>query len=163
MKEAIEEKNNNIQLFVFGIISCILTAYLTILLEKWFGELIHTWRYKLFITIPLGGFLVGMGASSGFYFGVNKFNYKMSSTTTLAIFLLPIISYILIEYLHYINLIVDGIHISERVSFLKYIGTMYGQANYSLSDFAMQLSGAAFGGAAILGNISEIESKGKQV
>ena len=161
MNEKTEKKHNNIELLIFGIISCILTAYLTVLLENWCDYSFHTLRYKLFISIPIGGFLVGMGTSSGFYFGVKHFNFKMSNITTLVLFILPIVSYILIEYLYFHNLMVDGIRISERISFLKYQELLYTKNNYDLGNLALQIAASSFGGAAIYGFISEVTEQKK--
>lgn len=120
---------------VFSLIGFLATIVLVVLFNHITGFEIHS--FSLFFIIPVGGLLVGAGASAGFFYGQIKYHKPIRKNQYLIGALLGFIAFFGVYYVSYlttyvapdneINYSFEGDHISnfeidgERITFSKYL------------------------------------------
>ncbi|MFA7676259.1 MAG: hypothetical protein WCY28_02520 [Candidatus Shapirobacteria bacterium] len=119
----------------FSLIGFLATIVLVVLFNHITGFEIHS--FSLFFIIPVGGLLVGAGASAGFFYGQIKYHKPIRKNQYLIGALLGFIAFFGVYYVSYlttyvapdneINYSFEGDHISnfeidgERITFSKYL------------------------------------------
>ena len=103
---------------IFGAISSLFTAVLLSWIERKWNLSIYS--FMLWFVIPVGALGSGMVAAGGYYLGSILFHHKPQKIILLNMLAVSLGTYILIQYLDYVFLVVDGRPASEIVSFWKY-------------------------------------------
>lgn len=103
----------------FGAITSLITAIILVFVELEFELVIYSWM--MWFVIPVGAIGSGFVAASGYYFGSKIFNHKPGGMVLLNMVLISLGTYLLINYLIYLSLSIDGVYISEYAPFLKYL------------------------------------------
>ncbi len=109
------------QLFVaaFGITASLLTGITLGLIEVYSGFAIYSWMF--WFVIPVGAFLSGFGAASGYYAGAMLFHQKPVGGVLLNMLSASISAFLIIHYIPYFMFEIDGIRIKEVISFWIYL------------------------------------------
>ena len=102
----------------FGAVTSIIVAGILALLEIKYEFVPYTWSMYY---IPLGAFVSGSLAAGGYYIGARIFNHKPSTMILVNMLAISFTTYLLIQFLGYIYLVVDGKQISDYVPFFEYL------------------------------------------
>jgi DNA-directed RNA polymerase subunit M/transcription elongation factor TFIIS len=104
---------------VMGFGSVALTGIILGFLEATTGFAIYS--LMLWFIIPIGALLAGFGAASGYYFGAKMFHQKPAGGVAVNMILASIAAYLLVHYVPYYFLEVDGTRIKDTISFWHYL------------------------------------------
>jgi hypothetical protein len=157
---------SDLRVTVCGLATSLLVAGLLFWVESLTGFSLYSW--SVWFIVPAGAFLSGFAAASGYYFGAMGFNQKPSKGLMVTMVLVSGLTFVVIYYLGYYFLQVDGLFIREKVSFLRYLPivlrgtsiTVYNHgSNFSTGELgwggfvfaALQILGFSVGGLAIYG------------
>jgi DNA-directed RNA polymerase subunit M/transcription elongation factor TFIIS len=75
----------------------------------------------LWFIIPVGALIAGFAAASGYYFGARIFHQKPAGGVLLNMLLAAISAYLLVHYVPYHSLEVDGRKVRDFISFWTYL------------------------------------------
>jgi len=104
----------------FGLLTSVLTSILLVLLEK-YGFPISIYTLSLWAVIPVGAVFCGFVASSGCYYGARLLNHRPTLPLLLNMAIVSVFTFVLIHYWSYVTMMVKGVAVSERISFLQYL------------------------------------------
>lgn len=145
---------------LFGLGTSILTAVVLFLLEQYAHFAIYT--FMLWYVVPIGAIAAGFVAAIGYYAGARVFQYRPDRLLRINIVIVSILTFIVLNFLLYANMEVDGKRIQDLVSFPQFLhiaitnmtmstghsydskGFELGQLGYGVA--ALQVVGFAFGG-----------------
>jgi hypothetical protein len=114
-----------------GLITSILTAIGVIIVERLVGLNIFT--FMVWLIIPAGALITGMGAASGYYFGSLYFHRPPGAVLLLQMVLIAGFTQWLIYYMDYLTLVLnDGRLASDLVSFSDYMNVRLTKAHYTV-------------------------------
>lgn len=86
--------------------------------------------------VPIGAALLGALAASGYYVGSLLTQTRPAFGLRVQIFIVTFLAFFAIHYLNYQALQIDGRHISERMTYLAYLGFVLGNTRLTLSAAA---------------------------
>jgi hypothetical protein len=99
----------------------------------------------LFFIVPVGAFIAGIAAASGYYFGSTLFHQKPAGGVAINMVLVTIGAYLLAHYIPYESLVVEGVSIKERISFLQYLDLSIRHTTLSIKGHSTGELGSVFG------------------
>jgi hypothetical protein len=99
----------------------------------------------LFFIVPVGAFVAGIAAASGYYFGSTLFHQKPAGGVAINMVLVTIGAYLIAHYIPYNSLVVEGISIKDRISFFQYLDLSIRHTTLSIKGHATGELGAVFG------------------
>ncbi len=152
---------------VMGLTTSFLTGLLLGLITHSTGHALYS--FSLWFIIPVGAFLAGMAAASGYYAGAVTFHQKPVGGVLLNMVAASIGAFLIVHYVPYYLGEVRGVKIKYLVSFWEYldlhmthtsVSTLRGRASTgSLGSMgyvytAIQLIGFALGGLSVFGFLS---------
>jgi len=103
----------------FGAITSILTAIVLFLIEQSIGLSIYTWT--VWFIIPAGAICAGFVAAGGYYLGAKFFNHRTSWLILFNMVAISVATFVLVHYLTYAFMEVDGRPVHEFVPFESYM------------------------------------------
>jgi hypothetical protein len=104
---------------IFGISTTLLTGITLGLIQVYTGHALYSFTF--WFVIPVGAMLSGFGAASGYYFGAKLFHQKPSGGVLLNMVASSITAFLVVHYIPYYMLEVDGVRVNEVISFWQYI------------------------------------------
>lgn len=153
----------------FGGTTSLLTGVILGLIEVYTGYALYSWMF--WFVIPVGAFLAGFGAASGYYAGAMLFNQKPAGGVLLNMVAASVSAFFIIHYIPFFMLEIDGIRVKEAISFWQYLdltirntslsfvrgdistGELGGALGYAYT--VLQLVGFSVGGVAVFGWLSQ--------
>lgn len=102
-----------------GVGSAALTGVGLGLIEALTGHALYS--VSLGLLLPIGAILAGFAAASGYYFGAKYFHQKPAGGLGLNIVLVSISAYLLVHYVPYYLIEVDGVRVKDAISFWSYL------------------------------------------
>jgi len=102
-----------------GIGTSVLTALVLGLIEVYTGYAIYSWTF--WFVIPVGAFLAGFGAASGYYAGAMLFHQKPVGGVLFNMLSVSVSAYLIVHYVPYYLLEVNGIRVKDAISFWQYL------------------------------------------
>jgi len=124
MKEIIDD----LGIGLFGLFTAIVVALADVMIARTTSFDLFT--YMAWFVVPVGAGIVGLAAASGYYFGA-LYLHKMPRWPLLFQMVLnAAIAQLLIYYVGYATLAIDGIKASELVSFGEYLKILLTTAHY---------------------------------
>jgi hypothetical protein len=147
---------------ICGLATSLLTAAIVLALEHWLNFSFFTLTF--WIVVPVGAFLTGIAAASGYYIGAIIVNRRPTKALLLNMVIIAAGTFFLIYYVQYRTLEIDGKAVSDYVSFGRFLQVVLTKAEYGLvrhSDAkfevgafgyvigAIQFAAFAFGGLAM--------------
>jgi hypothetical protein len=109
----------NLVIALCGFISSLITALILNGIERLTGLALYTWM--LWFVIPLGALLAGIVGASGYVAGAWLFGRSPTRLLLVNVILASLATFLMIHYLDYIGLAVEGKRVSEYVSFPQYL------------------------------------------
>lgn len=153
----------------FGITTSLLTGVTLGLIEVYSGYAIYSWMY--WFVIPVGAFLAGFGAASGYYAGAMLFHQKPVGGVLFNMIAAAAGAFLIVHYIPYFMFEVDGIRVKDVISFWQYLDIYIrntslsfvrgGASTGELGSFwgyvfaGLQLLGFSVGGIAVFGWLSQ--------
>ena len=118
----------HIQIVIFALITSVLTALANLLVENIVG--INVFSFGLWVIIPVGAVLIGMGGASGGFLACKYFNIMPSKLDAIALTLIAAFTMFLIYYLGYSTLVLDdGVLAKNVVDFGTYLDVVVTKAH----------------------------------
>jgi hypothetical protein len=102
-----------------GIGLAALTGSILGLIEARTGFALYS--FMLCYIVPVGAFIAGCVAASGYYFGAIFFDQKPAGGVAINMILASISAYFLVHYIPYYLMEVDGVRIKDTISFWNYL------------------------------------------
>lgn len=102
-----------------GFVTSLITALILWWVEGRFGFAFYTWTFWL--VVPVGALLSGFAGASGYYAGSWLFDRRPTRQLLVNVVLASIATFLLIHYLSYVTLEVEGTPVSDFVSFWQYL------------------------------------------
>jgi hypothetical protein len=152
-----------------GIISSLIIGLTLGLIEVYYGYAIYSWMF--WFVIPVGAFLAGFGAASGYYAGAMLFHQKPAGGVLFNMVAASLSAFFIVHYIPYYMFEVDGIRVKEALSFWQYFDidvrntslslVRGGASTGELGSFwgyayaGLQLLGFSVGGFAVFGWLSQ--------
>jgi hypothetical protein len=116
---------SNIAAFLIGLVSFVLTVALAAKIEFF--------TMMLWAVVPIGAFVTGSLAASGYYFGMVKLNIRPSKTTAVIMLAVAAMVQTALYYTQYAMAVTeDGRSVREFIGFLPYINSTLTHAQYGL-------------------------------
>jgi hypothetical protein len=160
---------------IFGISTSFGTGIILGLIQVYSGYAIYS--FTIWFVIPVGALLAGFGAASGYYAGAKLFQHKPTGGVLLNMVGASIIAFIIVHYIPYYFLEVNGIRVKEAISFWQYLNFIIRHASLSLLRTSastgelgsfwgyiyagLKLVGFSLGGLAVFGWLAESPYCGK--
>jgi hypothetical protein len=95
-------------------------------------------------VIPVGAFVTGLVAASGYYFGAKGFHVKPSRAVAVGMLLVAALVQVSLYYVQYFTAVTEeGLAIRQFVSFPHYVGFMLSHARYGFVAHGLGAGGAA--------------------
>ena len=144
--------------------SAALTGVILGLIEAFTGFALYSLMF--WFIIPMGAIFAGAGATSGYYYGAKHFHQKPAGGIVINMILASISTYLLVHYVPYYLMEVDGNRVKDAISFWSYLDLSIRHTSLSLragsstgelgSVFGyiyalIQLIGFSIGGLAVFG------------
>jgi len=107
---------------VCGFVTSLLTAVILWWTETQFGFAVYTWMF--WFIIPVGALLAGFAGASGYYAGSWVFGHRPTRLLLINMVLVSLTTFLLIHYLSYISLEVEGKRVSDYIPFTQYLDIM---------------------------------------
>lgn len=104
---------------IFGISATLLTGITLGLIQVYTGFALYSLTF--WFVIPVGAILSGFAAASGYYLGAKLFHQKPSGGVLLNMVASSITAFLVVHYIPYYMLEVDGTRIKEVISFWQYL------------------------------------------
>lgn len=111
--------NKRLIIAAIGISSAVLTGGVLGLIEASTGFALYS--LIVWFIVPVGAFLAGLAAASGYYFAAKHFHQKPAGGIGLNMVLASIGAYLVVHYIPYYLLEVDGSRIKDAISFWSYL------------------------------------------
>ncbi len=125
-----------------GLVTSVLTAVGVVLVQNLTGFNLFTLSF--WVVLPVGAFLVGFAAASGYFFGSLYFHKKPGLLLLLQMVLIAAFTQLLIYYMEYSTLILDdGTKASEYIAFGQYLDLSLTKAHYRIGRSAQHDMGEA--------------------
>lgn len=102
-----------------GLVTSLLTAVILWLVETRFGFAFYTWTF--WFVIPVGALLSGFAGASGYYAGSWLLDRRPSRLLLANVVAASVATFLLIHYLSYLSLQVDGTSVSDVIPFTQYL------------------------------------------
>lgn len=102
-----------------GFISSLTTALILHGIERLTGLALYTWM--LWFVIPVGALLGGMVGASGYLTGAWLFGRSPTRLLLVGVIVTSVATFLMIHFLDYLGLAVDGRRVSDYVSFPRYL------------------------------------------
>ena len=115
---------------IYGISTTLLTGITLGLIQIYTGYALYSLTF--WFVIPVGAMLSGFGAASGYYLGAKLFHQKPSGGVLLNIIASCITAFLVVYYIPYYLLEVDGIRVKEIVSYWQYLDVAIKHTSLSL-------------------------------
>jgi hypothetical protein len=118
----------HIQIVIFALITSVLTALANLLVENIVG--INVFSFGLWLIIPVGAVIIGMGGASGGFLACKYFNIMPSKLDAIALILIAAFTMFLIYYMGYSTLVLDdGVLAKDVVDFGTYLDVVVTKAH----------------------------------
>jgi hypothetical protein len=104
---------------VMGVGSAAFTSGILGLIEAKTGFALYSLMF--WFIVPVGSFLAGCAAASGYYFGAKLFHQKPAGGVAVNMVLASISAYLLVHYIPYYLMEVDGVRVKDTISFWNYL------------------------------------------
>lgn len=117
-----------------GLVTSILTAILVALFHAWTG--FNFFTFSMWILIPVGAIGCGFVAASGYYLAAKFLHQRPTKALLVQLVAIAAFTQFLIYWLEYRTLVVEGVNVSDFVSFGRYL-------DISLTKTHMKLGRAA--------------------
>lgn len=104
-----------------GFATSVATAMALVYIENQFGVAVYSW--SLWIVVPVGAILAGLIASTGYYAGARWFHHRPNSLFLVNVIVISLSTYVMLNWMQYTTLDVDGVPASEILSFGEYLDT----------------------------------------
>jgi len=152
----------------FGIATSLLTAILLALIEVFTGFALYSLTF--WFVVPVGAFLAGFGAASGYYLGAILFQQKPAGGVLFNMVAASVSTFVLVYYIPYSMLVVDGVRVKDVISFWDYLDFAITHTSLSLVrgkastgelgslgyvHAGLQLIGFSLGGVGVFGWLSQ--------
>jgi TRAP-type C4-dicarboxylate transport system permease small subunit len=172
-----------------GFITSLLTAIVLWWVESRFGFAFYSLTY--WFILPIGALLSGFAGASGYYAGSWLFGHRPSRLLLLNATIASVATFLLIHYLSYITVQIEGKQISDYISFSQYldlsltstsmefrlramkVGSTGQLGSFGYIVAVLQILGFAAGGFAVYGHLASkpycekcaryLSGKGKQM
>jgi hypothetical protein len=102
-----------------GFVTSLLTAVILWWVEAKFGLALYTWMF--WFVIPVGALLAGFAGASGYLAGSWFFGHRPTRLLLLNIVLASVATFLLIHFLSYMTLQIDGKRVSDYIPFTRYL------------------------------------------
>jgi hypothetical protein len=102
-----------------GLVTSLLTAILVTAIDKLTGFNVFT--FSIWIVVPVGAGICGVLAASGYYLGAKVLHQRPTPILLVQMVAIAALTLILIYWLEYQTTSVDGMYISQAVSFPDYM------------------------------------------
>ena len=155
-----------------GLATSLVTALILWRMELALDFAFYSWMF--WFVIPVGAILSGFAGASGYYAGARLFNHRPTRLLLLNIILASVATFLMIHFLSYVTLSIDGTAVRDRISFLQYLdlsiqstsmefryrttelgGTgQLGGLGYGVAS--LQVLGFALGGLAVYGYLTSV-------
>jgi len=103
----------------FGLATNFLIGLLLWWIEARFGFAFYTWTF--WFVVPVGALFAGFAGASGYYAGSLLLGHRPTRLLLLNIVIGSILTFLLIHYLAYMTLQIDGKDVSNYIPFSKYL------------------------------------------
>ena len=155
-----------------GFVTSLVTAVILWWVEARFGFAFYSWTF--WFVIPVGALLSGCAGASGYLAGSWFFGHRPTRLLLLNIVVASLATFILVHYLSYATLQVEGKEVSDYIPFWQYLDiairstsmefrlrTVSVGATGELGSFGylialLQIGGFAAGGFAVYGHLSSL-------
>ncbi|MFQ5965828.1 MAG: hypothetical protein ACE5KZ_16270 [Candidatus Scalinduaceae bacterium] len=153
---------------LFGITTSLLTGTILGAIEVYSGFALYSWMF--WFVIPVGAFLAGFGAASGYYAGAMLFQQKPAGGILFNMVAASVSAFLIVHYVPYFMLEFEGVRIKHMVSFWKYLDISIRNTSLSLvrgststgelggfwgyAYASLQVIGFSVGGFAVFGWLS---------
>ncbi len=104
---------------VMGVGSSALTGVVLGLIEAWTGFALYSLMF--WFIIPVGAILAGFAAASGYFLGAKLFHQKPAGGVALNMIFASVSAYLLVHYIPYYLLEIDGVRVKDGLSFWSYL------------------------------------------
>lgn len=102
-----------------GLATSILTAIVVTIFDRLTG--LNVFTFSLWVVIPAGAGLCGFAAASGYYFAAKHWHQQPSGLLLVQMLIIAAFTQMLIYWLEYQTLTVEGEHVADFVAFSKYL------------------------------------------
>jgi hypothetical protein len=102
-----------------GLVTAFCTAVMLFLVERWTGLAVYTWI--VWFIIPVGAGIAGFAGASGYCVGARYFGRRPNRMLLANILIASVATFVLIQYLSYRTLVVDGRPVSDYLPFPQYL------------------------------------------
>jgi hypothetical protein len=116
-------------------------------LEESTGFALYTWMF--WFIVPAGAIAAGVAGASGYLAGSWYFGHRPTRLLLLNILMVSVVTYLLIQYLAYSTLVVQGRRVADYLSFWQYLDI----AIESTSMHLLRAPGAETGELGLLGYV----------
>jgi hypothetical protein len=132
---------SNLAALAAGTVSLLLTLGLVLGLQR--GIDLNLFSLMWWGVIPLGAFITGLLAASGYYYAATKLNVKPSRSVAGGMLIVAALFQVVFYYTQYAMTVTeDGQAIASLVSFPRFVGYTLSHAKYGLTIYGYQLGGA---------------------
>jgi hypothetical protein len=135
--------NKQLMITAMGITSAVFTGGIFGQIEASTG--IPLYSFMFFFILPVGAFIAGVMAASGYYFGAITFHQKPAGGVALNMVLVAVGAYFLAHYIPYNSLVIDGVQIKDKVSFFQYLDISIRHTTLSIKGHQTGELGSTFG------------------
>jgi hypothetical protein len=109
----------------------LLTGIILGLIEVYTGHAIYSWMF--WFILPVGAFVSGMAAASGYYAGAVLFHQKPAGGVLFNMVAASVTAFFIVHYIPYFMLEVEGICVKDAISFWQYLDLDIRHTSLSLS------------------------------
>jgi hypothetical protein len=113
---------------IAGVFTSILTAAIVALIDDITG--FNLFGFSLWLIVPVGAVGCGFVAASGYYFSAKLLHQRPSAFLLIQMVFIAAITQFLIYWFEYSTLIIDGVQVSDRISFSKYLDVTLTSVHY---------------------------------
>jgi hypothetical protein len=129
---------SSVAAFLIGLVSFVLTVALVLLIQKVTDFNFFTLMW--WAVVPLGAFVTGVLAASGFYFGMLKLNVRPTKTTAVIMLAVAAMVQVALYYTQYAMAVgEDGRSAREFIGYLPYVNWSLTHAQYGLTLHGSQV------------------------
>lgn len=135
--------DKQLMIAAMGIGSAALTGGVLGLIEAWTGFALYSLMF--WFIVPVGAFLAGFGAASGYYFGAKVFHQKPAGGIAVNMVLASISTYLFVHYIPYYLMEIDGVRVKDAISFWNYLDLDIRYTSLSFKGQSTGELGSTFG------------------
>lgn len=106
-----------------GIVTSLATAFLVTLIHNITG--FNIFSFSVWVVVPVGAGACGFAAASGYYFAARYLHLQPSKFLLLQMVFVAALTQILIYWLEYKTLNIDGVNVSSVIPFFQYLDVSF--------------------------------------